>query len=132
MNTITKIEAFTPFTATRKAMIRHIKGRLVNPENRPTRHPVYGNKYQALFLEDYAVYAALRGADFKKTSHMADGQNAKEAIEYVIKRLASIPESKAEQIAEGKNSLVNKFIPIGASYADVQELKSILEQALSA
>lgn len=129
---MTTIETFTPFTATRKAMIQHVKARLVNPENRPTKHPKYGNKNQVLFLNDYAVYAALRGANFRKTSHMVDGANAKEAIEGTIQYLASITEAKSEQIAKGQYSVVNKFIPTGASFADVQELKSILEQALSA
>lgn len=129
MNTIA---TFTPYTATRKAMIQHVRARLINPENRPTKHPVYGNKNQVLFLQDYAVYAALRGADIRKTSHMPEGENAKEAIKQVLNRLSYLNESHAEKINQGAITSLSDYLPEGATYEDVVELREILTQALNA
>lgn len=126
------IVTFKPFTTTRKAMIQHVKARLVDPKNRPTKHPVYGTKFPALFLEDYAVYAALRGADYRKTSHMEDGGNAKEAIEFVIRKLSNIKEPQNDLVSEGKHYGINKYLPEGSTYGQAAELKEILEQALRA
>lgn len=124
------IVTFKPFTTTRKAMIQHMKARLVDPKNRPTKHPVYGTKFPALFLEDYAVYAALRGADYRKTSHMEDGGNAKEAIERAVRALSGLKESHSESLSQGKHSYLNKFLPEGSTFEQAVELKEILEQAL--
>lgn len=126
------IATFTPYSATRKAMIQHVRARLINPENRPTKHPVYGNKNQVLFLHDYAVYAALRGADIRKTSHMPEGENAKEAIKQVLNRLSYLNESHAEKISKGAISSTGDYLPEGATYEDVVELREILNQALKA
>lgn len=131
------MNAFVPFTAPRKAIIQHVKARLIDPKNRPTKDPEYGTKHQALFLSDYAVYAALRGADFRKTSHMEDGANAKASIETVIKEISAIPESRrsfveGEDRAKGQYSVVTRFLHEGGTFEDLQEIKSILTQAIAA
>lgn len=128
------MNAFVPFTAQRKAAIQHVKARLVDPKNRPTKDPQYGTKYSHLFLEDYAVYAALRGADFRKTSHMEDGANAKEAIQSAINQISAIPESRSAIIEEDRSKnnarVVTRYLPVGGTYADLQEIKAILIKAI--
>lgn len=72
---------FTPFTQTRKALIADVKALLTDPENLRIPRNEYGNKLPRLFFKDYVVYAVLRGADWKKTSHMEDGANAREVLQ---------------------------------------------------
>jgi hypothetical protein len=126
-------ETFAPFSEKRKAMIKHLKAFLKSPENRPYKN-TYGTKFQVLFLEDYAVYAALRGADFKKVSHMEEGENAREAIETVIKRIEGITEKSAERIKSRDlpiSSVVIRYLPEGSTFEDLAELKVILSQTLT-
>lgn len=72
---------FTPFTQARKTLIADVKALLTDPENLCIPRNQYGNKLPRLFFKDYVVYAVLRGADWKKTSHMEDGGNAREVLE---------------------------------------------------
>lgn len=125
-------EVFTPFSAKRKAMISHLKSFLKDPENRPYKN-VYGTKFQVLYLQDYAVYAALRGADYKKVSHMDDGSNARGAIETVISIIGAISEKSAPRIEARdfpKSSVVIRYLPVGSTFEDLAELKQILTEAL--
>ena len=80
------MNAYVPFDTTRKSLIAQLKGMLTHPEMKPFKDPKYGTKYPRLFLKDYAVYAVLRGADYRKTSHLCDqgAPNAKEALEFVL------------------------------------------------
>jgi hypothetical protein len=80
------MNAYVPFDTNRKALIADLKAMLTHPEMKPFKDKVYGTKYPRLFLKDYAVYAALRGADYRKTSHLRDqgAPNAKEALESVL------------------------------------------------
>ncbi|MDU8350331.1 hypothetical protein RYA05_00295 [Pseudomonas syringae pv. actinidiae] len=130
------MNAFVPFTATRKATIQHVKARLVDPKNRPTKDPKYGTKYPALFLKDYAVYAALRGADFRKTSHMEDGANAKAAIQGVIDEISGIAEARRSYVegearTKDKDSVVTRFLHEGGTFEDLQDIKAILIQSIT-
>lgn len=72
---------FAPFTQTRKALIADLKAMLTDPENLRIPRNEYGNKLPRLFFKDYVVYAVLRGADWKKTSHLEDGANALEILQ---------------------------------------------------
>jgi hypothetical protein len=114
-------------------MIKHVKAFLTSVDNRPHKNK-HGTKFQALFLEDYAVYAALRGADFKKVSHMEDGANAREAIESAISKIDSYSEKSAERIKTRQlqiTSVVIRVMPEGSVLEDLAELKEILVQALA-
>ncbi len=80
------MNAYTPFTATRKTMIVNMKAMLTSSDFKPYKDPKYGTKYPRLYLEDYAVYAVLRGADFRKTSHLREqgAPNARAALDSVL------------------------------------------------
>lgn len=64
---------FVPFTETRKKFIDHLRNRVIT--ERPTRKVwTWGGidhvtVDRPLSLRDYAVYAALRGADYRKGDH---------------------------------------------------------------
>lgn len=95
------MNAYVPFDTTRKSLIAQLKGMLTHPEMKPFKDPKYGTKYPRLFLKDYAVYAVLRGADYRKTSHLCDqgAPNAKEALESVLadlRRSLKSPEALAK------------------------------------
>lgn len=83
------MNAYVPFNTTRKDLITSLKAMLTDPEMKPYKDKVYGTKYPRLFLKDYALYAAVRGADYRKTSHLRDSgaPNAKEALESVLNGL---------------------------------------------
>jgi hypothetical protein len=137
------MNVYTPFTVARKAMIINMKAMLTSSDFKPYKDPVYGTKYSRLFLADYAVYAVLRGADFRKASHLHDkgAPNAKSAIKSVISSLDYViekPESRIKSM--NLNSYLRRYV-IGVneefsaeksdSYLDsVKELNDLLRTAL--
>ena len=117
---------FIEFTAARKAMIAHTKGLLTDPKNLK-REVVneYGYRPKKLTLRDFVVYAALRGSDYRKASHPAGYDNAKDELKTVLAKITNYtPEN---QPASVKKDLA-RFVPEGMP---LDELKASLEQALA-
>ncbi len=107
------MNAYVPFTTTRKALIADLKAMLTHPDMKPVKDKVYGTKYPRLFLKDYAVYAALRGADYRKTSHLRDqgAPNAKEALESVLNDLRASLKAPADLYKRNYvNSAVKRYV----------------------
>ena len=107
------MNAYVPFDTTRKSLIAQLKGMLTHPEMKPFKDPTYGTKYSRLFLKDYAVYAALRGADYRKTSHLRDqgAPNAKEALEFVLNDLRASLKNPADLYKRTYvNSAVKRYV----------------------
>lgn len=79
---------FIEFTKTRKEQIDYLRERLMT--ERPERVEYWGGHYgysQPLHLADYVVYAALRGADYRKGDASVSGRYATEALSHVIRQL---------------------------------------------
>lgn len=115
---------FIAFTETRKQQIDHLRNRLMT--ERPVTLKYYGGsvrRVHPLGLIDYVVYAALRGADYRKGDHTG-GANATAALKGIIRTLNSWLTSDNHV---GKSAL-SKWLPEG--HTDV-ELKEMVE-ALSA
>lgn len=102
---------FIEFTKTRKEQINHLRTRLMT--EKPDTD-VYGTKHKALGLTDYVVYAALRGADYRKGDHTG-GKKANEAITRVINNIGCW------------ESLRKKYVPEGQTTEQLMELKAALE-----
>jgi hypothetical protein len=117
---------FIEFTDARKAMIAHTKGLLTNPANLK-REVVneYGYRPKKLTLRDFVVYAALRGSDYRKASHPAGYDNAKNELKTVLAKITNYTPEK--QPASVKKDLA-RFVPEGMP---LDELKASLEQALA-
>ncbi|MFK4132417.1 hypothetical protein ACI2KR_09065 [Pseudomonas luteola] len=125
-------ESFFPFSDIRKMLIQHLKSFLMDPENRPYRDEE-GIKHQALYIQDYAVYAALRGADYKKVSHMANGENARIALKHVVDQLDAvkvIQPNAGQNKNRSKRHPVNRYLPEGATPEMLSELRTILVDVL--
>lgn len=117
INEETPMTTYTPFSATRKAMIAHLKSRLTDRENIKLERNEYGNRIRKLFFQDYVIYAALRGADVRKTSHMPDGDNAIEEL----KRWTSI--------SKPSKWMIDRYL---VTEENVQEFNEIMNEALKA
>ena len=103
---------FITFTETRKKQIDHLRDRVMI--ERPTRtvHSFRGVEWvtinRPLSLIDYVVYAALRGADYRKGDH-TEGKVATNELQRLIRTLKSgggrsnglfRSDSTAQEIAE--------------------------------
>jgi hypothetical protein len=119
------MNTFTPFTDNRKAMIKHVKAFLTNKDNLKRTLNLYGKRVHHLCFRDYVVYAVLRGADYKKTSHMQDGQNAREEL---LAMLKVIKDGRSWETYSTKH-YIPRYCPEGAFYID--ELEILLENALN-
>lgn len=132
------MNTYTPFTITRKALVASLKSLLTDPAMRPFKDPKYGTKYPRLFLQDYAVYAVLRGADYRKTSHLEDGANAKEALASVAARLAYWVKNKDKLSSArlSKDTLVGRYLPPGLddelACEALTEMVELINQAIAA
>lgn len=114
---------FIAFTETRKQQIDHLRNRLMT--ERPYTHVYYGTsstRVHPLGLTEYVVYAALRGADYRKGDHTG-GEQATNALKSVLRTL----NGWLSDNHVGKSTLA-KWLPEG--HTDV-ELKEMVE-ALSA
>lgn len=116
---------FVQFTPARKAQIKYLRTRLMTVK--PERDVKYGTKYKRLFLTDFVVYAALRGADFRKGDHDAGGRGAIAAMQQVIRHI--------EHWGTSTNSFGvqfrDRFLPAGQTIDDLMDLKTILEESLA-
>lgn len=72
-------------TTLRRELIHLQKQYLTSSDNKPHYCETYGTKYKALGIQDYALYAVLRGKDWRKTSHLSDGANARASLETLLK-----------------------------------------------
>lgn len=119
-------DTFILFTAARKQQIDHLRNRLMT--ERPYTHVHWGNsvsRIHPLGLTDYVVYAALRGADYRKGDHTG-GKKATEALEGVIRAIAYWGSSKAKT----GSALHDKYLPEGQTDEDFFALKDALEAEL--
>ena len=74
-------ETVVPFSEARRAMIATLKAFITDKGNMRPPRDEYGYRRKIIKFSDYVVYAALRGADIRKTSHMEGGENAIEALQ---------------------------------------------------
>lgn len=112
---------FITFTETRKKQIDHLRARVM--EERPVRHvsTFRGTDYvtitRPLSLIDYAVYAALRGADYRKGDHTG-GKVATQELKGLIARFK----------AYGTGS--TNLLPSGSTVEEIAEFIEALEVEL--
>lgn len=114
------MNTFIAFSTERKNMITRTKGLLTNPDNLAVQRNMYGNRIKNLFFIDYVIYAVLRGADYKKTSHMPLGDNATLALKGVLDSF-DVPNSQW---------LKRTVARYAENEAEIYELKQLIEQAI--
>lgn len=103
---------FILFTETRKNQIDHLRLRLITERPHITGSGIYISKVRPLGLTDYVVYAALRGADYRKGDHTG-GKEATEALRHVIKTWNSWGHIKNGLLPEGTTvEETNEFVKI--------------------
>ncbi|MHD0644729.1 hypothetical protein ACYPKM_03785 [Pseudomonas aeruginosa] len=117
---------YVPFNAARKNLVKGYKAFLTNPENLKRPMNSYGNRRKMLQLSDYAVYAAIRGADYRKTNWNVGG---KVAFAHLEAELASI-KTKLKSLDEGRIEKLTTRVPMDREMA--VELQSILEGVVAA
>lgn len=115
---------FVQFTPARKAQIKYLRTRLMTVK--PERDLKYGTKYKRLFLTDFVVYAALRGADFRKGDHTG-GHEAIAAMQQVIRHIVYWGTSTSSFGVQFRD----RFLPAGQTIDDLMDLKTILEESLA-
>ncbi len=115
---------FVQFTPARKAQIKYLRTRLMTVK--PERDLKYGTKYKRLFLTDFVVYAALRGADFRKGDHTG-GREAIAAMQQVIRHIVYWGTSTSSFGVQFRD----RFLPAGQTIDDLMDLKTILEESLA-
>lgn len=79
-NAIQTTSEVAPFSEARRAMIAALKAFITDKGNMRPPRDQYGYRRKIIKFADYVVYAALRGADIRKTSHMEGGENAIELL----------------------------------------------------
>lgn len=110
---------FTTFTTAHKQQIAYARAR-INTE-RPTMNE-YGTVQHALGLRDFVIYAALRGADYRKGDHTG-GVEATAVLRQVIRDIVYWGTSTGRY-----GELVrSKLIPNGHGTDELMELKQVLE-----
>lgn len=117
---------FITFTAARKQQIDHLRDRLMT--ERPYTKVYYGDCVQRinpLGLTDYVVYAALRGADYRKGDHTG-GANATVALKGIIRTFNSWLSSDNHV---GKSAL-SKWLPEGHTDVELKEMVDALSAEL--
>lgn len=112
---------FVEFSAARKSLIAHGKERLTNRENLRREANEYGNRAKKLFLRDYAAYASVRGADYRKASHMEDGANAKAELKGLLVSLTTYLAKNEDFASKPLPSQFVRFAPDSASLAELEE-----------
>lgn len=113
---------YIEFSTNRKAQIAHIRNRLMTVK---PRRDTYGTKYKQLFLADFAVYAALRGADYRKADHTG-GQEATNALRRMISDIVYCGTSNSSF----SKQLRARLMPKDQTEQDLMDIKTILEEAL--
>jgi hypothetical protein len=117
---------FITFTETRKQQIDHLRARLMT--ERPYTHVYWGDsvrRMHPLGLAEYVVYAALRGADYRKGDHTG-GSEATIALKSVIHQLNGWLGDKHV----GKSTLI-KWLPEGHGDAELKEMVEALSAELA-
>lgn len=108
---------FIKFTETRKKQIDYLRDRVLT--ERPTKH-VYATIYVSwnhpLSLIDYVVYAALRGADYRKGDHTG-GKVATSELTSLVKRFKAY-------------GSYGNFIPTNSTVEEIAEFIEALEAEL--
>lgn len=113
---------FITFTETRKKQIDHLRDRVLI--ERPIRHvsTFRGTEYvtitRPLSLVDYAVYAALRGADYRKGDHTG-GKVATYELTRIVKLFK----------AYGTNG--SNLLPSGSTVEEIAEFIEAIEAELA-
>lgn len=118
---MTNTTTFVPFTETRKKFIDFMRNRVIT--ERPTRS-VYSwggvdcvTVNRPLSLIDYVVYAALRGADYRKGDHTG-GKVATAELTQLVKRFKAYGAGKSV------------FLPTDHTIEELEEFITILEAEL--
>ncbi|MBB4861244.1 hypothetical protein HNP46_000055 [Pseudomonas nitritireducens] len=119
---------FVPFNEARKALVAAYKARLTDPENLKRPMLAHGVRPKKLSLRDYGVYAALRGADYRKTNISANGADALGHIENELQHLQAV--SKA--LSEGKDRTETLRVKMTPAMLDeaIAVLKPVVEAGL--
>lgn len=132
------MQNFVQYSQTRKEQIAYLKNRLntLRPEwvilwNGERR------KKRALWLGDYVVYAALRGADYRKGDHTG-GRLATEALKGAIASVRALirlettdqPMDVARK-RELRDKIRSKYVPTEHTSEQLAELLTVLEGELA-
>lgn len=120
---------FIKFTEIRKNFIDFYRNRLMTERPSQTTHIYRWRGYeqhsvirnQPLSLVDYAVYAALRGADYRKGDHTG-GEKATKVLQNIVKHY---------QRGWLQGAAWTKMVPEGVTEADKAEFISIIESELA-
>lgn len=115
---------FVKFSTARKQQIAHVRNLLMTVK--PVRDEKYGTKYKRLFLTDFAVYAALRGADYRK-GDQSGGREATAAIQRTIRTIVYWGTSTSSFAVEFRD----RYLPAGQTIDDLMDLKTVLEESLA-
>lgn len=124
------MNTFVAFTVARKQQIDHMRNRVMT--ERPTRNvwTWRGQEFvsinRPLSIADYAVYAALRGADYRKGDHTG-GKVATAALRGVISQITywiASPSKTGEDLR-------TKWMPEGQTADDMITMKDVLEAEIA-
>lgn len=115
---------FVKFSTARKQQIAHVRNLLLTVK--PVRDEKYGTKYKRLFLTDFAVYAALRGADYRK-GDQSGGKEATAALQQTIRNIVYWGTSTSSFGVQFRD----RFLPAGQTIDDLMDLKTVLEESLA-
>lgn len=113
---------FITFTETRKKQIDHLRERVMTERPIRTVGSFRGTEYvtvtRPLGLLDYVVYAALRGADYRKGDHTG-GKIATSALTHLVKMFKAY--------GAGRTNL----LPSGSTVEEIAEFIEALEAELA-
>ena len=115
---------FVKFSTARKQQIAHVRNLLLTVK--PVRDEKYGTQYKRLFLTDFAVYAALRGADYRK-GDQSGGKEATAALQQTIRNIVYWGTSTSAFGVQFRD----RFLPAGQTIDDLMDLKTVLEESLA-
>lgn len=118
---------FIEFTKARKEQIDHMRTRLMTERPYKTVYAtIYITRHNPLSLVDYAVYAALRGADYRKGDHTG-GRIATAVLKDLIRSVTYWGTSPAST----GSALRAKYIPEGQTVDDIMAFKAVLESEVA-
>lgn len=109
---------FIAFTETRKKQIDHLRERLITERPYIAGSGIYISKVHPLGLTEYAVYAALRGADYRKGDHTG-GKEATQALQHVITTW------------NGCAHVRRGLLPDGSTVQEIQDFIEVLGEELA-
>lgn len=119
------MNAAPKFTESRIAMLNMLKDRIKDPAAKNPPKDEYGNKLRLLNFDDYVIYAVIRNKDYRKTSHMEDGANAKA----ILVRVSKLLKTHGESSTWSAKCVIKRFTDGTAEQA--LELAELIDSAIA-